>query len=63
MSRSATVGHSEGSERSVEQATLTERRDLGEGRLLERKFDGERCIARKEGDTRAPQGSFRARIP
>jgi len=32
-------------------ATLTERRDFGDGWLLERKFDGERCIARKEGDT------------
>ena len=31
-------------------ATLTERRDFGAGWLLERKFDGERCIARKEGD-------------
>ena len=31
-------------------ATLTERRDFGEDWLLERKFDGERCIARKEGD-------------
>lgn len=32
-------------------ATLTERRDFGEEWLLERKFDGERCVARKEGDT------------
>jgi bifunctional non-homologous end joining protein LigD len=31
-------------------ATLTERRDFGEDWLLERKFDGERCVARKEGD-------------
>src|SRR5262249_39626113 len=31
-------------------ATLTDRRDCGEGWLLERKFDGERCVARKEGD-------------
>jgi DNA ligase D-like protein (predicted ligase) len=31
-------------------ATLTDRRDFGDGWLLERKFDGERCIARKEGD-------------
>ena len=31
-------------------ATLTDRRDFGEDWLLERKFDGERCIARKEGD-------------
>src|SRR5712691_8737412 len=30
-------------------ATLTERRDFGDGRLLERKFDGERCVARKDG--------------
>ena len=32
-------------------ATLTDRRDFGEDWLLERKFDGERCVARKEGDT------------
>jgi bifunctional non-homologous end joining protein LigD len=31
-------------------ATLTDCRDFGDGWLLERKFDGERCIARKEGD-------------
>ena len=31
-------------------ATLTERRDFGDGWLLERKFDGERCVAWKEGD-------------
>jgi len=30
-------------------ATLTDRRDFGEQWLLERKFDGERCIARKDG--------------
>src|SRR5580693_1383092 len=30
-------------------ATLTDRRDFGEGWLLERKFDGERCVARKAG--------------
>ena len=30
-------------------ATLTDRRDFGEDWLLERKFDGERCLARKEG--------------
>jgi bifunctional non-homologous end joining protein LigD len=30
-------------------ATLTDRRDFGEDWLLERKFDGERCIARKHG--------------
>ena len=31
-------------------ATLTDRRDFGDEWLLERKFDGERCVARKEGD-------------
>jgi bifunctional non-homologous end joining protein LigD len=31
-------------------ATLTERRDFGGDWLLERKFDGERCLARKRGD-------------
>ena len=30
-------------------ATLTDSRDFGEDWLLERKFDGERCIARKDG--------------
>ena len=30
-------------------ATLTDRRDFGDDWLLERKFDGERCIARKVG--------------
>jgi bifunctional non-homologous end joining protein LigD len=30
-------------------ATLTDRRDFGDDWLLERKFDGERCIARKDG--------------
>ena len=30
-------------------ATLTERRDFGDDWLLERKFDGERCVARKRG--------------
>jgi bifunctional non-homologous end joining protein LigD len=30
-------------------ATLTDRRDFGEDWLLERKFDGERCVARKAG--------------
>src|SRR5580698_6859471 len=30
-------------------ATLTDRRDFGEDWLLERKFDGERCVARKMG--------------
>ena len=29
-------------------ATLTDRRDFDDGWLLERKFDGERCVARKE---------------
>jgi bifunctional non-homologous end joining protein LigD len=31
-------------------ATLTDRRDFGDNWLLERKFDGERCVARKDGD-------------
>ena len=31
-------------------ATLTDRRDFGDDWLLERKFDGERCVARKVGD-------------
>jgi bifunctional non-homologous end joining protein LigD len=31
-------------------ATLTDRRNFRDGWLLERKFDGERCVARKEGD-------------
>ena len=31
-------------------ATLTDRRGFGDGWLLERKFDGERCVARKEGN-------------
>jgi bifunctional non-homologous end joining protein LigD len=31
-------------------ATLTDRRDFGTDWLLERKLDGERCIARKTGD-------------
>jgi bifunctional non-homologous end joining protein LigD len=30
-------------------ATLTDRRDFGDGWLMERKFDGERCVARKNG--------------
>src|ERR1700722_8310172 len=30
-------------------ATLTDRRDFGNDWLLERKFDGERCVARKAG--------------
>src|ERR1700719_201684 len=29
-------------------ATLTDRRDFGEDWLLERKLDGERCVARKD---------------
>ena len=34
-------------------ATLTERRDFGGDWLLERKLDGERCVARKmDGDVR-----------
>ena len=31
-------------------ATLTDRRDFGDDWLLERKFDGERCVARKDAD-------------
>jgi bifunctional non-homologous end joining protein LigD len=31
-------------------ATLTDRRDFGDGWLLERKLDGERCVARKAGN-------------
>jgi bifunctional non-homologous end joining protein LigD len=31
-------------------ATLTDRRDFGDDWLLERKFDGERCVARKAGN-------------
>jgi DNA ligase D-like protein (predicted ligase) len=31
-------------------ATLTDRRDFGDDWLLERKFDGERCLARKDGE-------------
>jgi bifunctional non-homologous end joining protein LigD len=31
-------------------ATLTDRREFGDDWLLERKFDGERCVARKDGD-------------
>ncbi|HEY2436942.1 MAG TPA: hypothetical protein VGH93_07155, partial [Solirubrobacteraceae bacterium] len=31
-------------------ATLTDRREFGDDWLLERKFDGERCIARKDDD-------------
>src|SRR5271166_4211805 len=30
-------------------ATLTDRREFGDDWLLERKFDGERCVARKVG--------------
>ncbi|MHB8690207.1 MAG: non-homologous end-joining DNA ligase [Solirubrobacteraceae bacterium] len=30
-------------------ATLTDRRDFGDDWLLERKFDGERCVARRSG--------------
>src|SRR6202043_3750292 len=30
-------------------ATLTDAREFGEDWLLERKFDGERCVARKNG--------------
>jgi hypothetical protein len=31
-------------------ATLADRRDFGEEWLLERKFDGERCVVRKDAD-------------
>src|SRR3954454_14926791 len=31
-------------------ATLTDRREFGDDWFLERKFDGERCVARKDGD-------------
>ena len=31
-------------------ATLTDRRDFGDDWLLERKLDGERCVARKDGE-------------
>ena len=31
-------------------ATLTDRRDFGDDWLLERKFDGERCVAHRDGD-------------
>src|SRR5205807_421016 len=31
-------------------ATLTDRRAFGDDWLLERKLDGERCVARKDGD-------------
>ncbi len=31
-------------------ATLTDRRDFGDDWLLERKFDGERCVAQRDGD-------------
>ena len=30
-------------------ATLTDRREFGDDWLLERKFDGERCVARRDG--------------
>ncbi|HWX96488.1 MAG TPA: non-homologous end-joining DNA ligase [Solirubrobacteraceae bacterium] len=32
-------------------ATLTDRREFGEDWLLERKLDGERCVARRDGDS------------
>src|ERR1700742_4242107 len=31
-------------------ATLSDERELGDEWLLERKLDGERCVARKDGD-------------
>jgi bifunctional non-homologous end joining protein LigD len=36
--------------RALMLATLTDRRDFGDDWLLERKFDGERCVAVKDGD-------------
>jgi DNA ligase D-like protein (predicted ligase) len=36
--------------RALMLATLTDRRDFGDDWLLERKFDGERCVATKDGD-------------
>ncbi len=35
--------------RALMLATLTDQRDFGDEWLLERKFDGERCLARKAG--------------
>ena len=40
-------------------ATLTDRRDFGDDWLLERKFDGERCVARKAGERRATRVAHR----
>src|SRR4029077_17424897 len=40
--------HDAGMPMALMLATLTDRRDFGDDWLLERKFDGERCIARKE---------------
>ena len=40
-------------------ATLTDRREFGDDWLLERKFDGERCVARTDG---AMCGWSRARL-
>jgi DNA ligase D-like protein (predicted ligase) len=36
--------------RALMLATLSDRRDFGDDWLLERKFDGERCVAFKDGD-------------
>ena len=43
------MGHDAGVPIPLMLATLTDRRDFGGDWLLERKFDGERCVARKEG--------------
>ena len=40
-------------------ATLTDRRDFGDDWLLERKLDGERCVARKDGGERAARVAHR----
>ena len=48
-------------------ATLTDRRDFGDDWLLERKFDGERCVARKTaarcGWSRAPAKDLTGTYP
>jgi hypothetical protein len=48
-------------------ATLTAQRDFGDEWLMERKFDGERCLARKAGRAveleSAPASASPARIP
>ena len=42
-------------------ATLTDRRDFGDDWLLERKLDGERCVAHKDGDVGASRVAHRER--